>query len=871
MKYLTAKEIRDTWLNFFKEKGHHIEESAPLVPMNDATLLWINAGVAPLKKYFDGSEKPNNPRITNIQKCVRTNDIENVGLTARHHTFFEMLGNFSIGDYFKPEAIEFGYELLVKRFEMPIEKLYITHYTDDLEARNKWISLGIPADHLIPLEGNFWEIGEGPCGPDTEIFFDRGESYDKRGKELIEQDIENDRFIEIWNIVFSQYNSKEGLARKDYPELPSKNIDTGSGLERMCCVMQGTKTNYETDLFMPYMKKIEEISGIKYEGQMSFKVIADHIRTLTFAISDGAILSNEGRGYVLRRILRRACKHAKKLGINRPFLYEIVDVVVDVMKSFYPYIESKKDIVKKIIKQEEEKFLETLNGGEKRISEIVKSGVKEISGADAFMLYDTYGFPIELTIEYAEDNGITVDQEGFKKCMKIQKETSRNARENVESMKSQNEEYLNFKGESKFIGYDTLEKDVKVIKVFDNGIVLDETPFYATMGGQVADLGTINGIEVKDVNKLPNGQHIHIIDTTSFKEGMTVKAKVDKENRDAIRRNHSAAHLTQRALKDVLGEHVHQQGSYVSSDIMRFDFNNYANLTDEEIIKVEKIVKDKIKEGLEIKTLELPIAEAKKLGAEALFGEKYGEVVRVVDMDYSKEFCGGTHAKNTKDIIDYAITSVESIGSGIFRVTAVTGKNIDEKINALLHNQMKEYEVLVNKEKAIIDKAKEEGIDLGSGIIFVERSNGSYQLVLDIRREIEELKNQVKELEKEYNRKKSQQALSNLSSYDKFIENNTLVTKVENISMDSLKQLADALLNKMGSGVVFLASIMDGKLLFVCKNNIGIHSGDLVKKAAIATGGNGGGRPDMATAGGKDITKVDEALALIKNELKGNK
>ena len=868
MKYLTAKEIREIWLNFFKEKGHHIEESAPLVPMNDPTLLWINAGVAPLKKYFDGSEKPNNPRITNIQKCVRTNDIENVGLTARHHTFFEMLGNFSIGDYFKNEAIEFGFELLTKRYEMPLDKLYITHYTNDLDARNKWISLGVSPDHLIPLDGNFWEIGEGPCGPDTEIFFDRGESYDKRGKELIEQDIDNDRFIEIWNIVFSQYNSKEGLDRSEYPELPSKNIDTGSGLERMCCVMQGTKTNYETDLFMPYMKKIEEISGVKYDGQMSFKVIADHIRTLTFAISDGAILSNEGRGYVLRRILRRACKHAKKLGINRPFLYEIVDEVVEVMKSFYPNIESKKEIVKKIIKQEEEKFLETLNGGEKRISDIVKSGVKEISGSDAFMLYDTYGFPIELTIEYAEDNNITVDLEGFKKCMNVQKETSRNARENIESMKSQNEEYINFTGESKFDGYNNLELKAKVIKVFDNGIVLDKTPFYATMGGQVADLGKINNVEVKDVVKLPNGQHLHVLDTKSFEEGDIVDAKIDVENRLAIMRNHSSAHLTQRALKDVLGEHVHQQGSLVSSEIMRFDFNNYSNLTDEEILKVEKIVKEKIKENLPVNTLELPIAEAKKLGAEALFGEKYGEVVRVVDMDYSKEFCGGTHVKNTKDILDYAITSVESIGSGIFRVTSVTGLNIYNKIIGQLQNLEAEVKLILDKANRIVEAAKADNVDLNFNYKLNVTKEASYQVVLDYRKSLEELKNQVKELEKEYNRKKAQQALSNLSIYDKFICGNKLVCKVEGISMDALKQLADALLNKLGNGIIFIASIVDDKVLFVCKNNINLNAGQLVKKAAIITGGNGGGRPDMANAGGKDITKVDEALNAIKDELK---
>ena len=539
------------------------------------------------------------------------------------------------------------------------------------------------------------------------------------------------------------------------------------------------------------------------------------------------------------------------------------------MKSFYPYIEGKKEIVKKIIKQEEEKFLETLNGGEKRISEIVKSGVKEISGADAFMLYDTFGFPIELTIEYAEDNGITVDLDGFKECMKIQKETSRNARENVESMKSQNEEYLNFTTPSKFIGYDTLEKEVKVIKVFNEGLVLDETPFYATMGGQVADAGTINGVEVKDVTKLPNGQHIHILDTKSFKEGDKVLAKVNKENRDAIRRNHSSAHLTQRALKDVLGDHVHQQGSQVTADYMRFDFNNYSNLTDEEILKVEQIVKEKINEVLTINTLELPIAEAKKLGAEALFGEKYGEIVRVVDMGYSKEFCGGTHASNTKDIIDYAITSVESIGSGIFRVSAVTGSNVYNLVLNHLKNLENEYEVLNDKALKLVEAAKNDGIDLVFNYKLNITKDASYKIVLDYRKAIEELKNITKELEKEYNRKKSQQALSNLSSYDKYIENDTLVAKVENISMDSLKQLADALLNKMGKGVVFLASVMDGKLLFVCKNNKGLHSGELVKKAAITTGGNGGGRPDMATAGGKDITKVDEALALIKNELKG--
>ena len=538
------------------------------------------------------------------------------------------------------------------------------------------------------------------------------------------------------------------------------------------------------------------------------------------------------------------------------------------MKSFYPYIEGKKEIVKKIIKQEEEKFLETLNGGEKRISEIVKSGVKEISGADAFMLYDTYGFPIELTIEYAEDNNITVDLDGFKECMKVQKETSRNARENVESMKSQNEEYINFTAKSKFVGYTTYKLETKVIKVFDNGIVLEETPFYATMGGQVADLGTINNVEVKDVMKLPNGQYLHILDTTNFKEGDKVVAAIDEENRFAIMRNHSSAHLTQRALKDVLGEHVHQQGSLVSSEIMRFDFNNYANLTDEEILEVERIVKEKINKGLEVKTLELPIAEAKKLGAEALFGEKYGDVVRVVDMEYSKEFCGGTHVKNTLDILDYAITSVESIGSGIFRVTAVTGKNIYDKIISQLSNLNAEIKLILEKASRVIEQAKNDNVTLDFSYNLNITKEASYQVVLDYRKALEELKNSVKELEKEYNRKKAQQALSNLSAYDKYICGNKLICKVDGISMDALKQLADALLNKLGSGIIFIASTVDDKVYFVCKNNIGLNAGLLVKKAAIITGGNGGGRPDMANAGGKDITKVDEAINAIKDELK---
>ena len=584
MKYMTSSEIRQMWLDFFESKGHQVEPSASLVPVNDPTLLWTNAGVAPLKKYFDGTMVPENPRITNAQKCIRTNDIENVGKTARHHTFFEMLGNFSIGDYIKKEAIEFAMELLFdeKWFGFDKDKLYITYYYNDDQAKKFWMDNGIKEDHLIPLEGNFWEIGEGPCGPDTEMFYDRGEKYDPRGKELIEQDIENDRFIEIWNIVFSQYNSKEGVARENYKELPSKNIDTGCGLERLCCVMQGVDTNYDTDLFMPIIKKTEEISGVKYEGQMAFKVIADHVRTVTFAVADGATLSNEGRGYVLRRVLRRASKYAKALGINKPFMAELVDVVIQIMDPFYPYLHGKKDICKQIISAEEEKFLATLASGEKRFEAIASKSDKVIKGEDAFTLYDTFGFPLELTMEYAEEKGLTVDVEGFKAYLDEQKKRARNARKDEASMGGQNEEFLQFKEESKFSGYAATNHKSKVIAVFGNGVVLDETPFYAFSGGQLCDKGTFGESNVLDVIKMPNGQHLHILDNNPYNVGDIKFACVDKENRELTKKNHSSAHLLQAALQVVLGSHVHQQGSQVGSEYCRFDFNNYQSLTDEE-------------------------------------------------------------------------------------------------------------------------------------------------------------------------------------------------------------------------------------------------------------------------------------------------
>ncbi len=866
MKNMKSYEIRQMWLDFFKSKGHSVEPSASLVPANDPTLLWTNAGVTPLKKYFDGSMVPENPRITNAQKCIRTNDIENVGKTARHHTFFEMLGNFSIGDYFKHEAIEFAVELLFspKWFGFDKDKIYITYYVDDSEAKATWMKNGIAEDHLIPLEGNFWEIGEGPCGPDTEMFYDRGEKYDKRGKELIEKDIENDRFIEIWNIVFSQFNSKEGVARKDYKELPSKNIDTGCGLERLCCVMQGVDTNYDTDLFMPIIKKTEEISGVKYEGQMAFKVIADHVRTVTFAVADGATLSNEGRGYVLRRVLRRASKHAKSIGINKPFMAELVDVVIDIMDPFYPYLHEKKDIVKQIITSEEEKFLSTLASGEKRLAAIASNTKEMISGEDAFLLYDTYGFPLELTEEYAEEQGLKVDVKGFKECLEAQKERARSARKDENSMKGQNEEFLKFKEESKFSGYNSTSHKAKVIAVFDNGVVLDETPFFAFSGGQLSDKGKIDDVEVLDVVKMPNGQHLHVLASNPFKVGELVWAEVDKETRTLTRKNHSAAHLLQAALQHVLGEHVHQQGSQVGPEYSRFDFNNYQTPTDEELLKVEDLVNQYIKEAYNVNTLVLPIEEAKKLGAMALFSEKYGSVVRVVDMGISKEFCAGTHVENTSEVMKYCIYSFESIGSGVFRITASTGPNAMEILKKNVSNLKSNLDQAIIKATEILKAAKQENIELTYNYDVREIHVEGYRYILALRGEVVKAQNALKDLEKEYQNKKSQNALKALDKFDSLIENNKLFVKVDVENTNLLKDMATALRNNKGLDVALLAYANDSKVTFVCATSKSFDARSVLKEACSICGGGGGGKPDLAQAGGKDPSLVDKALEHLK-------
>ena len=877
MKYLTGNEIRKIWLNFFKEKAHQVEEGASLIPNDDPTLLWMNSGVAALKKYFDGRIVPKNPRIVNVQKCIRTNDIENVGHTARHHTFFEMMGNFSIGDYFRNEALEYAYELLTseKYFGFDINKLYFTVYPEDSETYNKWIELGIPESHILKTDDqNFWEIGEGPCGPCTEVFFDRGLEFGDFDIDTIRKDIENDRYVELWNIVFSQYNATKGLKRADYPELPSKNIDTGAGFERFASVIQGAKTNFETDLFMPIIKKIEEISNISYEGQIEFKIIADHIRTVTMALADGAMMSNEGRGYVLRRLLRRAIKHGKQLKINRPFLTELVDEVIDIMKDFYPYVVKKEKIIKKIITAEENKFLETLLSGEKKLFEIVKNTKnKELSGKDAFILYDTFGFPLELTMEYANEVGLEVDKAGFEEEMEKQKERARKARSDIQSMTSQNQEYLDFHKKSEFVGYDLLEVKTKIIKVFSEGIVLSETPFYATSGGQAADTGIIFNddftLHVIDVEKLPNGQFLHHIKEEIFTEleSEIVIAKVDEAKRHLTEYNHSATHLMFYALRYVLGDHVSQQGSFVNHEGLRFDFNHFQSISDEEILKVEQMVKDMVKTSYQTKTKVVTVSEAKKMGAIAEFGEKYEDLVRMVDLKYTLDLCGGTHVKNIKDIQDFAIKSISSIGSGIYRIEAVTNEAVSSLSDSLIGINT-DLAHLLEKADKILLQAKKDDIPLNFEFKTDIEKLGSYQDVLNKRKLLHLAQSKVKQLEKEYNKAKDKLALNSIPDFSEFTYGNKIIAKVSGIVGNPLKQLADDLVTKFENGFVLLASVLPNKVLFIAKSNDPlINAGKIVKEAAIVCGGSGGGRPDFAQAGGKNPEKVDEALEHIKEML----
>ena len=895
MKKLSGNQIIRMYLDFFCERGHTEVESASLIPVNDPTVLWINAGVTPLKKYFDGSVVPKNRRLTSCQKCIRTGDIESVGKTARHHTFFQMLGNFSIGDYFRDDAITWAYELLTspKYFDMDKNRLYVTVYPDDKDTYDLWVKLGIEPNHIIKLENNFWEIGPGPSGPDTEIFFDRGEKYDPEGKgiKLLENEEENDRYIEIWNNVLSQFNATEGLPRNEYPELPSKNIDTGMGVERMACILQETETNYETDLFMPIIRGIEQISNIDYNGQMEFKVIADHIRTLTFAISDGAIFENVGRGYVLRRLLRRAERMGRKLGIDKGFLSDLVSVVVDSYKETYPELVGSEKRVKELIEKEELLFQKTLLSGEKRLEELFNGTDKVISGKDAFKLYDTYGYPIELTVEAAEEKGFTVDKDEFKAYMNAQKELARSSRKEEASMNLQNDLLINYKKESTFVGYDKLGLETEIMDIMkDNQFVdtcsddcyifLKENPFYAESGGQVSDSGYLKNdnckLEVLDVIKAPNGQHLLYVKVLEgiINKGDKILTHVSKDKRVAIMKNHSSVHLLQRSLQELLGNNVHQAGSKVDENELRFDFNYHGRLSDELIVKVEDLVNGRIDAGYDTFIEYMSLDEAKKKGAMALFSDKYGDVVRVVTMGDSIELCAGTHVNNTKEIGKFAIASIENKGADTFRVTATSDKNIGNLLGKELSRQNDMMLKLLDKAKKIVTEAKKLNIDLVFDFDINKDIPSSYRDIVNNKNELENLRNSIKNLEKEFTEKKNNKAVSDLSSFMKIMENindvNAIISITNGYDVNTLKQIISHLSNQIENSLIVLANVNDDKSVnFIAKSNSEkIDCSSIIKSLATATNGNGGGSKVFGQGGGTDSTNIGKALKSIKEELK---
>lgn len=893
MRYMTSTEIRNMWYDYFSKHGHKKMESAPLIPIDDDSLLWINAGVTPLKKYFDGSKVPESRRIVSIQKCIRTNDIENVGVTTRHQTFFEMMGNFSIGDYFKNEAIGFSYELLTSPewFDIPKEKLYVTIYTDDLDAYNRWLEVGMMEDHIIKLEGNFWEIGEGPCGPDSEIFYDRGEKYDPdhNAFELFKKDEDQARYVEIWNNVFSQFNSKENVDRKDYQELPSKNIDTGAGLERWACIFQDVDSNFDTDLFVPIIHAVEDLSGVLYNGDASFKIIADHIRAITVALSDGAIFENVGRGYVLRRLLRRSVRMGKKLGLTDPFMYKLVDTVCNIMGESYPDLINNRGYVQTLVYEEEQLFHKTLASGERRLLELMNNAKEnKIPAKEVFKLYDTYGFPYELTLEYLEEKGFTTSKEEFDKYMQEQKTLAKKSRKQEANMNIQNEELLNFKEKSEFIYHSYTEKG-KVIGLFDGEkfvdtikkegyLILDKTCFYAESGGQVSDTGMITSDKFKarvlDVRKTPNGQHLHkvkILDGTAS-IGDIVKTSIDEARRKKIEVNHSSVHLLQYALRSIISDKIHQAGSYVDEFSLRFDFTYTGKLLEDKIIEVENFINDYVKQAIDTKTEVMDVNKAKETGAMALFSEKYGSNVRVVTIGESKELCGGTHIKNTNEIKKFAIFSVESKGSNIYRIEACTNEAVEDTLLETIKPYNDEKIKLLMKARNIIIDAKQENIDLEFECNINNDEPKSYKDIIFEKNELEYVQNEVKNLEKKYKDEKAKQALQDLSVYlDNVLEINNikvLITKVENKDTNILKDIVDNLLLKIEKGFILIANIKANQVNIIARSNIEtLSAGDIVQQVASKLGGNGGGSKTFAQGGGKDITKLDEVLDDVRKQL----
>lgn len=879
LKKLNSAQVRRMYLKFFEEHGHQVMPSASLVPVNDPTLLWINSGVATMKKYFDGKVVPDNPRMTSSQKSIRTNDIENVGKTARHHTMFEMLGNFSVGDYFKNEVIPWAWELLTSDewFGFDPERLYITYYPKDHDAYNRWREVGVAEDHLIADEDNFWDIGQGPSGPDTEIFYDRGQEFNNLADDDPENypGGENERYLEIWNIVFSQFNH---TPEDTYEPLPHKNIDTGMGLERVVSIFENAPTNFETDLFMPLIKQAEEFSGTKKYGQnkeddIQFKIIADHIRTITFAIGDGALPSNVGRGYVIRRLLRRAVVAGKKLGIDEPFLAKMVPTVGKIMEDYYPDVLKNADYIASVIESEEDRFSATLNGGLNLLNNVIaeakENKTNEIDGRTAFKLYDTYGFPIELTKEYAEDEGLTVDEKGFQAAMTEQQNRARNARDMDNGMGVQTDLWTSFKEDSKYVGYTDLTVDnAKVIGLAHDGqqadeaqpgdknieLIFDVTPFYAEMGGQVADTGDIIDNygkkvgRVVDVQHAPNQQNLHRVELTApIKKGARYKLVVDRIRHLKIEKNHTATHLLDQALRNVLGGHTQQAGSLVEEHYLRFDFNHFGQVTAEDLKKVENMVNEQIWKEIPVKTVETDIDSAKEMGAIALFSDKYGDKVRVVKIgDFNTEFCGGDHVKNTNELGLFKIVSEGGVGAGVRRIEAVTSSDA--------FKFLQDRDDLLTKSAASLKVAQ----------------------IKEVPHQVETLQNELKEAQKQnesLQAKIAAQQANNVFENVQATKNGSLIAaEVQVAGMGQLRQLADTWRSKALSDVLVLATASDGKAnLLVAvsddKTKEGLKAGDLIKTIAPAINGGGGGRPNLAQAGGKNPAGIKEALSQAKDYL----
>ena len=866
MKWMGLNDLRESYLKFFESKGHLRLPSFPLVPpADDNSILLINAGMTPLKKYFQGIEEPPRHRVTTCQKCIRTPDIENVGHTSRHGTYFEMLGNFSFGDYFKHEAISWAWEYLTKVLEIPEEKLWVTIYEQDDEAGDIWANeIGVPRDRIVKLgkADNFWEHGSGPCGPCSEIHFDRGEKYGPLNS--FEEAEENDRIIEIWNNVFTQFDND---GKGNYTQLATKNIDTGMGLERLACVMQGVDNLFEVDTVKNIMGKICSIIGVNYHDDdkkdISIRVITDHIRSTTFMVGDGILPSNEGRGYVLRRLLRRAARHGRLLGYHNAFLYEVCDTVIDENLSAYPELGEKRAYIKKVIQTEEESFSKTIDKGTEILGEMIenlkKTGEKTLKGEDVFKLHDTYGFPVDLTKEILHENGFEADEKGFEECMKVQKQT---ARENKKLGggwdNAKNSELDKFTTE--FVGYDTLEFETKILAITKNGeisdlcgagdevgVIIEKTPFYAEMGGQVGDRGSIckggsDIIEISDTKKLGGGQFMSFgkVISGGFSVNDGVTARVDANSRKATERNHTCCHILQAALREVLGEHVHQSGSYVDPYRCRFDFTHFSAMTKDEIARVEQAVNAEILKAVPVVTEVLPIEEAKKKGAMALFGEKYGDTVRVVSVgDYSTEFCGGTHLKNSAEAGLFKIVSESSVASGVRRIEAVTGANT---LNLL-------YDTL-------------ETVDKAAAVLKTQNS----ELVNRLTSVMSELREKDKKIEQ------MQQAAANaqLGNLD---ETDVLGVKVitaafDGTGADGLRKISDGLADKYDCFIAVLAGTNEGKSNILCKCSKsavakGANAGTIVREVAAVAGGKGGGKPDQAMAGVPDASKIPEALKAV--------